>query len=60
MKKTVILSLRSSQRYEDQEPEVLELYGQKTRTVQIIPHGFGISRVGVINPSDTDYKEIKT
>lgn len=42
------------------KPEVLNLFGQKTRTVQIIPHGFGISRVGVINPSDTDYKEIKT
>ena len=30
MKKTVILSLRSSQRYEDQEPEVLELVTEGT------------------------------
>ena len=30
MKKTVILSLRSSQRYEDQEPEVLELLTEGT------------------------------
>ena len=39
-------------------PDVLGLYGSKTRTVQIIPHGFGVSRVGVLNPSDKDYEVI--
>lgn len=41
-----------------QKPEILNLYGQETRTVQIIPHGFGISRVGVINPSDKNFEVI--
>ncbi len=47
-----------SQRYNT--PEVLQLYGQDTRTVQVLRHGSGISLVGVINEKDTNYREAKT
>lgn len=33
-------------------PDVLSLYGQKTRRVQVVHHGFGISRIGVANKND--------
>lgn len=39
-------------------PEILSLYGQDLRTVQIVRHGFGICRVGVANENDKNYEVI--
>lgn len=46
-----------TQRYD--KPDILALYGAPERSVQVIRHSFGISRVGVINKNDIHYKEIK-
>ena len=59
------LSLRGSsnqrvipltQRYN--KPEILSLYGQETRSVQVVRHGFGVCRIGVANENDTNYEVI--
>ena len=39
-------------------PEILSLYGAPRRSVQVIRHGFGESRVGVINDNDKNYTEV--
>lgn len=60
------LSLRGSsnqrvipltQRYN--RPEILSLYGQDRRSVQIVRHGYGICRIGVANENDTNYEVIE-
>lgn len=45
-----------TQRYNTSD--ILALYGSGERSVQIIRHGFGESRIGVINNKDKNYKEI--
>lgn len=45
-----------SDRYDT--PEVRAMYGTDTRTYQIIRHGFGICRVGVVNDNDINTMEV--
>lgn len=39
-------------------PEVLSLYGQEKRSVQIFRHGFGECHIGVANMNDKNYEVI--
>lgn len=39
-------------------PEVLSLYGQEKRQVQIIRHSFGECRIGIANTNDNHYEVI--
>lgn len=41
------------------KPEILSLYGQNKRTVQVIRHGFGVCRIGVANENDKNYEVIE-
>lgn len=40
------------------KPEILSLYGQKKRAIQVVRHSYGISRIGVANKNDKHYEVI--
>ena len=40
------------------KPEILSLYGQKKRVLQIVRHSYGISRIGVANENDINHEVI--